>query len=153
MAGEAVVDRESVFKEMLGFYCCGGCRKVRSAEDLSHLILDSARSCCGSLEPASIWPDPAIVLFIQTARAQPVTEEGSRIQSLMLAAAGEAVLQQSVWTVLEGRINDVMVAEALRKRLPEPVPDVVRGSDVELRRRHRRMPGALLDLQRGLSSS
>jgi hypothetical protein len=106
-----------IHKYLSQFTKCGSCSAVFPAEGIKYVMVNVPSPCCGAPGPRIIWPDPALALYLETARRQDPNEEATpRIKVLMLAAAAELMMEQVVWAALESRIKSAAVAMALMDR-------------------------------------
>lgn len=111
------MEPEVVHKYLSQFHTCPGCGEVFPANGMDYIMVEMKAPCCGAKGPRGMWPDSAVVFYIETAlRQKPGDEATPRIQVLMLAAAAELMLERVVWTALENRISNGAVALALMDR-------------------------------------
>lgn len=112
-----VMDDAIIHKYLSLFHRCAGCGQVFRAQGAAYVMVDLKAPCCGAPGPRSIWPEPAVGLYIETAcRQDPCEEATPRIKVLMIAAAAELIMEQVVWAALDARISNAPTAIALMSR-------------------------------------
>lgn len=105
------MDEERIYESMTTFVQCE-CGRVVRTQGFAWMMLEVPAPCCGAKGHRSIWPDSGVALYLETARKQPPGDDGLRVQALMLAAAGELIMNRAVWHAVATRGTTASVALA-----------------------------------------